>query len=351
MAESTLSPKFEEIKSHVAHHQYGGDLDISATGTFSLLATSEQEVVKSIVRSGLRQFYNPPPIRKRAAHKWTFLEKTDNLVLKDEITAGTITYTHTGGAQERLLEFTTPHGFADTPAADDFLIELEGVSYPIGTRETANNLTIVIDDNPGANLAAGTSYRLHQDDYDLPDDFGTLLGPITFVEKERAWYQVAIVGEGRIREYRQRDSVAGSSSKPTVAAITNRTNVQTSGFLKKIMFWPAITSAFVMKIKYRVRPLDDLADADYPYGVSDHAETILYSCLAESERRLDEAVGVNYQRFIESLASSIDLDNRSGRAHSLGYNSDWSDASPYGGGEHIFGSRVKHKNYLGNFTD
>ena len=75
MAEPTLSVNFEELKSQIAHHLYGGSLDISgANSTFEVLADPEKEVVKAVVRSGLRQFYNPPSIRQRKAHKWSFLD-------------------------------------------------------------------------------------------------------------------------------------------------------------------------------------------------------------------------------------------------------------------------------------
>ena len=239
----------------------------------------------------------------------------------------------------------------DTAAA--FLAEIDGVSYPIASYVNTTTLVLDANDNPGADVAAGTAYRLHQDDYSLPDDFGRLIDPLTYVEKENSWYSVEIVGEGRIRELRQRDYIGTNGTKPQVAAIRTLSGdaIMTTGTRKQIMFWPAVSDDFVMKMQYRVRPQDDLADADYPYGVTDHAETILYSCLAEAERRLDETQGVYYQRFIESLASSIDLDSRSSGAHTLGYNSDRSDVGSAMGREYLFGSRIRHKNTSGTYID
>lgn len=345
---SGLSIDFSELKSQVAFHLYGGTLDlVGEDSTFGSLDSGEKNIVKSVVRSGLRQFYNPPPIRQRKAHKWSFLDKTDNLILNAPITAGTVTYTH---SPNRYADFTEDHGLTDS-TAPNYKLEMDGVSYSIESEHDANTLILHADDNPGANVAAGTAYRLHQDDYTLPDDFGRLIAPLTYVEKENAWYSVEIVGEGRIRELRQRDYIGTNGSKPQVAAIRTKNAGIESGTRREIMFWPAVSGAYVLKMQYRQRPQDDLNDDDIPYGGTDHAETILYSCLAEAERRLDESRGVYYARFIESLASSVDLDSRTSGAHTLGYNSDRSDVGSAMGREYLFGSRIRHKDMNGIFTD
>ena len=354
MAETPLSMNFEELRSQVAHHLYGGDLAVSGSSTVDALATSEVAVVDAVVRSGLRQFYNPPPIRQRKAHKWSFLDKTDNLVLNAPITAGTITYDHAGHASgSYMVIFSIAHGLADTTAASKYLLEVNGVSYPVATKVDGETLLLTLDanDNPGADVAAGTAYRLHQDNYTLPDAFGRFIGPLTYVEKENAWYSVDIVGEGRIRELRRRDYVGTNGSKPQVAAIRVVNSGIETGTRKEIMFWPAVSGDYVLKYRYRVRPADDLGDTDIPHGGTAHADTILYSCLSEAERRLDEVQGVYYERFITALASSIDLDSRTGKPQNLGYNSDSSDVGSYMGREYLFGSRIRHKDVSGTFTD
>jgi len=459
-----LTVDFAELKGQVAHYLYGGGLDVTLNTTapatddassFTSLQSAEKEVVKAVVRSGLRGFYNPPPLRKRKAHKWTFLEKTNVIALNPPYTnanSSTATYDHTGNANgENLIEITrfaatlgesdpavittaTAHGFAvdekvnlqefalsagdingnalvkevlstttfsikettapfndiDTdppPSVTDSdgyvyktlpdwaasgLLEISGVSYDIAS-VSGHRITLDASNNPGSDISPAAAFRIHQDDYILPDDFGRLIGPVTYVEKENSWHSVEIVGEGRIRELRQRDYIGTNSSKPQVAAIrvvndgvsgdvhsggtTDSTagNMATLGTHKKIMFWPAVSGNYVLNYKYRLRPQDITGaggdDQKFPYGASDHSETILYACLAEAERRLDERQGVYYQRFIESLASSIDLDSRTGKAHSLGYNGDGSDVGSVFGREYLFGSRIRHKNFSGTFTD
>tara|TARA_R110002020_G_scaffold250052_3_gene464173 strand:- start:658 stop:1698 length:1041 start_codon:yes stop_codon:yes gene_type:complete len=346
MAEPSLSMNFEELKSQVGFHLYGGTLVVSGTSTFDGLDDGEKNIVKSVVRSGLRGFYNPPPIRQRKAHKWSFLDKTDNLVLGAPITAGTVEFNNDGS---HVADFDTDHGL-DEDTAPKYKLELNGISYPIESRHDANSLKLYSDDNPGV-VVDETTYRLHQDDTPLPDDFGRLIAPLTYVEKENAWHSVEIVGEGRIRELRQRDNIVNNGSKPQFAAIRTKNRGIESGTRREIMLWPAVSGAYVLRMQYRQRPQDNLDDAQIPYGGTDHAETILYSCLAEAERRLDESRGVYYARFIESLASSIDLDSRTGKARSLGYNGDGSDIGSVFGRDYLFGSRIRHKNFLGSFTD
>jgi hypothetical protein len=67
---------------------------------------------------------------------------------------------------------------------------------------------------------------------------------------------------------------------------------------------------------------------DYLYGGSDHSETILYSCLSEAERRVDDEKGPMWERFQECLASSVMFDSRDNRSEHLGYNGDDSDGIP-----------------------
>ena len=80
-----------------------------------------------------------------------------------DITAGTITYDHTEHADgERMVIFTTPHGFADTTAASKYHLEVAGISYPVATFVDSLKLTLDTTDNPGADKPAETAYRLHQ---------------------------------------------------------------------------------------------------------------------------------------------------------------------------------------------
>tara|TARA_R110000824_G_scaffold225667_1_gene413339 strand:+ start:5838 stop:7076 length:1239 start_codon:yes stop_codon:yes gene_type:complete len=378
--------------------------------------------VNSVINSGLRQFYSPPPVG-RYAHEWSFLKPVTKRKLQAPYSSGgTATYDEltktvsvtkivvTGRSTSGTNTYTTAtaHGFSagDTiriksaveAEADKDVIDivsstvfsvadasthrispdegtvcylpvpswatlgyadLDGVSYPVASLVTADpndgyKLVLDSNDNPGADITTAKSFKLHQDDYDLDLDFGRIVGNITFSEKDNAWHTIRIVGEARIRELRQRDYAASSSTDPILAAVSPKNTLKTSATggdaTHKIQFWPAITSSAIIHYRYEVRPTTLSADSDYPYGADDHSDTILYSCLSEAERRIDREAGVYKMRFMEALAASIEKDGRANRPELLGYNSDQSDGS---GSEHMrtFGGQVRHKQQDGTFLE
>jgi hypothetical protein len=326
MAESSLSLSFEDLRDSVYEYVYGGDGNHSAESD-----SNRKNLVDRMIYSGLRQFYKPPPVGGRI-HDWSFLMPITTLSINAPYTTGTIAYDHTGGSSERLV---TLSGGTWPTWAESGMIEISGSDYPVESRLSDTLFTLDSSDNPGSDVAASTSYNLHQDDYDLPDDFGRVLGPFTFAQADNAWYTCQVVGESRIRELRQRDRYKNySGGDPQFAAIRAKAFTASQGTRQEVLFWPQITSSATVTYKYRVRPNkpsspghDDMT-GDYLYGGSDHSETILYSCLSEAERRVDDEKGPMWERFQECLASSVMFDSRDNRSEHLGYNGDDSDGIP-----------------------
>jgi len=161
------------------------------------------------------------------------------------------------------------------------------------------------------------------------------------------------VGESRIRQLRQRDRYKNySGGDPQFAAIRAKAFTASTGTRQEVLFWPQITSAATVSYRYRVRPNkptstghNDLT-GDYLYGGSDHSETILYSCLAEAERRVDDERGSMWARFQECLASSVMFDTRDNRAEHIGYNGDSSDGIPVfnRNRQFLYSGQVTYKN-------
>ena len=398
-----LGLSFADLKKEVNEYLYGGS-GAPASGS------DAEDVVKRVIESGLRQFYSPPPLGNYA-HEWSFLKplKTDtNTATYDGSNVISVTKLAVTGRSTAANTYTTAssHGFSvgDTvhieKASDSDVVmtvksvesstvfgvesasvsvvadntfcyqpppswatsgflDFDGVSYPgasVGTGDDSYKITLDPNDNPGTTAIGAKTFKLHQDDYDLPTDFGRIVGSITFSEKENSWHSVRIVGEGRIRELRQRDFAASSTTEPVIAAIVPRKTGTTSAsqgtpaVTHTIKFWPAITSQSVIHYRYEVRPPKLENDTDYPYGADDHSDTILYSCLSEAERRLDREVGPYKMRFMEALASSVEKDGRANRPELLGYNSDRSDGTDL---DHtrIYGGRVRHKQQDGTYLE
>lgn len=86
-------------------------------------------------------------------------------------TSSTITYDHTGGAYERMV--TIASGTWPTNA-NLYKLIISGVSYEVEAYKSSTIITLTERGNPGADVAAGTSYTLARDTYPLPANFKKL---------------------------------------------------------------------------------------------------------------------------------------------------------------------------------
>lgn len=110
------------------------------------------------------QAYTELPTR----HPWLFYQAIGRITTVASYTTGSIAYDHTGGASERLVTLTD--GTWPAWAASGVLV-IADVPYEVDARVSDALLTLTSGTNPGADVAAGTSYTLYQDTYALPADF------------------------------------------------------------------------------------------------------------------------------------------------------------------------------------
>ena len=336
MAEPTLSLTWDGIRNEVYEYLFGGNDE----GYTNESDTDRKRLVERTCESGLRQFYNPPPVEGRT-HDWSFLMPVATLSLNAAYSTGTIAATN---GVVTLSGGTWP---AWAAAGE---INISVTNYAVDTRDTTTHLTLV-DTSSASDAASSTSYSLHQDDYDLPDDFGNIMGVMTYAQADNAIQPVEMVGEGRMRELRQRDyNVTYSSEDPFYGAIRPKARSHTlEGTRYEIMFWPDVTAAATLSYRYRVLP--DKPETGSPsagervHGITQHSETILYSCLAEAERRMDGERGIMYQTFQEYLVTSVTRDRQDNKAEVYGYNADWSDRREMYGPRRLtlFSSGVTYK--------
>ncbi len=165
----------------------------------------------------------------------------------------------------------------------------------------------------------------------LPDDFGGFEGPITILgtsTQSRICYIIPLVGEGRIR--RLYVDLPNATGQPEMAALQplKGTTIQ-RGQRFQLLLYPATNQGHTLQFAYTI-----LADClsgtqPYAYGGMAHAETILESCLAIAEQRVDDAQSLHSAKFMERLAASISLD-RKFKGQALGYNADRSDMRGWG---------------------
>lgn len=81
MAESTLSLTFDELMSATGLYLGYGQGDKAGDKAWT---TRQEALLKTFVKSGLRQFYFPPPIdRSGVSYEWSFLRMPATLVLPE----------------------------------------------------------------------------------------------------------------------------------------------------------------------------------------------------------------------------------------------------------------------------
>lgn len=235
----TLSITYNELQQAVGRYLGYGRIYGPDNGS------AEWADIEDCIKSGLRQFYAPPPMESNGGlHHWSFLRPVTAL-----------------------------------------------------------------------SLVAGIA------DYDMPDDFGGLNGVMTY--PDWAASKPVIVGsESDIRTLRQ---LRPQTGKPTHAAIRPKASDGTAEQTFEMILWPTPDADIELTYRYYVLPRA-LSDTNpYPYGGAAHSETILESCLAIAEQRLNDQKSIHWEKFLQRLAASIQIDRKTAGADFLGYNADCSD--------------------------
>lgn len=159
----------------------------------------------------------------------------------------------------------------------------------------------------------------------LPDDFGGFEGRITLVPSAtQTWTPIDLFNEGLVRQ--RAVQLPAATGIPEMAALVwLKGTTASAGQRAQLLFWPQADKDYPINFQYYVLP--DYLQTAFPYhlGGMAHAETILESCLATAEQRLDDSATVHSLKFKERLAASINIDRKM-KPQRLGYNGDNSDA-------------------------
>lgn len=240
--ESTLSLRRKDLEAEVAANLgWGRGAEFGQTAWDA----RKQLALESFVKSGLRQFYFPPP-QNGIQYDWSFLKPTATII-----------------------------------------------------------------------FASGASTM------ELPDDFGGLEGQITIHGDNNHFYPVSISGEGVIRQLYS--GFPDATGRPQYAAARpKRMPTGETGQRQELYIYPTADDDYTLNVPYYLLPNALDGTREYAYGGMAHAETILESCLAIAEQRLDDKVGIHTGKFMERLAASINHDRRN-KQQAFGYNRDCSD--------------------------
>lgn len=108
------------------------------------------------VQSAYREF--------AAVRRWTYYISRGRITTVAPYSTGTITYTNS----TRTL--TLASGTWPTWAAYGVVV-IDSVPYEVASRTSSSVLILSVNSNPGANVAAGTTYTIYRDRYPMPCDF------------------------------------------------------------------------------------------------------------------------------------------------------------------------------------
>lgn len=159
----------------------------------------------------------------------------------------------------------------------------------------------------------------------LPDDFGQPEGECVVVRPGGT----ACIGSlrfGGIGTVIQRQAqFPDTTGQPQILCLEPLKGTATdAGQRSQLRVWPTADQAYTLRFQYYIHPNALSDNRPYTYGGMAHAELFIESCLAVAEQRLDDAMGIHTQKFMERLAASMSLDRRN-KPQLTGYNGDRSD--------------------------
>ena len=167
----------------------------------------------------------------------------------------------------------------------------------------------------------------------LPDDFGGFEGCLTCspgVSTTVPW-PIRLHNEAAIREAFAKSPTA--TGPPVMCAINPlKGTTKFSGQREQLMFYPIADQDYQVQFQYYILPDYLTGTNPYVYGGASHVETVLESCLAIAEQRIDDIAGGHTGKFMERLAASIGMD-RKNKAEVFGYNGDRSDQKNFSFGK------------------
>jgi hypothetical protein len=296
---ATLALTFNDLREQVAHFLgWGTDSnDWTADQTTSLAA---------IIKSGYSQFCFPSLPPDGSSYPWSFLRPSATLATIAPYSTGTIT----GVAGVITLAGGTFPTNTVTALAE---LVVAGVAYAIASRDSGTQITLV---DTSVTIAGGTSYSIVYSLYDLPAAFGGLEGTMTYRPgANTSGGHVEQVSAGELDRRRQASYATG---KPTRLSVEAKTFDPTAGQAWRARLLPAPDAVYQLFYRYNVIPVALDGTNLYPVGGPIHAETLLESCLAVAEQRMDDNASLHTQKFMERLGVSIELDRLMGARDYLG---------------------------------
>ena len=153
-------------------------------------------------------------------------------------------------------------------------------------------------------LSATHSVTSGDDDYDLPADFREVHGSVTFAAG------TSKVPLKRISEdeYRELLAKTNDTGDPLYYAIRAKATSRTDTQRREMLLYPEPTGTGTLTYRYHAEPAPMTASANYPYGGTTHADTILASCATYCMS--GEETAEAFTLFMQRLTASVSVDRQ-----------------------------------------
>lgn len=192
----------------------------------------QSDRVNRLTSVAVRTAYRDLPNRL----SWAYYKRRITLVTAAPYSTGTIEYDHTGGSSERLVTLTS--GTWPTWAKYGTL-KIGDVSYKVASRVSSTAITLDADNNPGEDVASGTSYSLTRSLYPLPNGFRVVSGLFDVTQNR----ELQNVSPGEIVALGIGDMTAGAPRCWTVRGLVADYPGQVA-----IEFWPPPSDARAIEV-------------------------------------------------------------------------------------------------------
>jgi hypothetical protein len=176
------------------------------------------------------------------------------------------------------------------------------VYYPIGTGPNAGYEWSWLRPTVTLEIVAGDG------DYDLPDNFGRLIGNLHYAPGI-IQAEIKIISLESILELRSR---LDESSPPWFAAVRPKTQAKSVGQRWEILFYPKPDANYTLYCNFEA--YSGILSTDYPYplGGMELSELYVESCLAVAEQRANDESGLHGQVYQALLIDAIARDRKRG---------------------------------------
>ena len=152
--------------------------------------------------------------------------------------------------------------------------------------------------------------------YDMPDNFAFIEGLMVH-DAAMLYRELKQVSPEKLLAMR---AMADISQVPQLFAIRPKSAGGVVSTKYEMLMYPTPDAAYLLNYQYALIPDALSAEAPYPLGGPQHAETILESCLAIAEQRIDDKIDIHQSLFMQKLQASVAIDRRVGASQWLGRN-------------------------------